>query len=361
MVARVSTDRFVLALASLALGACLVTEETGPTTAPAAAPQETSGATTTAPPPAGTDATASVIVQPPEVTGGVAQRPTLPPDPPPPADGRYPIVLDRPAQVGVAVRFEARGEKRSRQRRQLPGGQPTDMTELLVVRMAGVHTVLEIDSTGDAVRSQIEVASCTAEGTGRPEPLVPAGATLVIETAVRPAEGRFLVNGSAVSDRVREHLKILFSASRNPTSDDDVFGSPGRPRRVGERWNVTVAPMVTAFADLFPGLSPGDIRGRTTFHGVAQQAGRTYLDIGVDITMRIRQVANLPPGTRVVRGTMRMRPRGLFSVTPGLPAPRDTMSMDSELDMRIPTPAGQASLQMTITESREFTRVASSE
>lgn len=334
------------------LAACVVTQEqpaASSSTAPAAT---SSGGTVSGAPPSASGTAAAPVEQ----TVAVVEGDGLPADPPPPADGRYTILFERPSRVGVATAFEGRGEKRTRQRRRIGRTTPTDQTEILAVRIAGVHRVLEVDSTGDAVRTQIDVQSCTAEGTGQPEELIAAGSTIVIESAVRPARGRFLVNGRPAAPRVAEHLELLFSRSRSATSDDDVFGSRDRTRRVGESWAVQSARMASELADTFPGLRASDVRGRVTFHGIVQEGGRTFLDLGVDVSIRVRAMPNLPPGTRVTRGTMRMSPRGLFAVTEGVPAPRERTSSEAEFAMLIPTPAGQATLDMTITESRELTR-----
>lgn len=337
----------------LGLSACVVqTQAEGePTTPPPAQPAPAPVAVTE---PVAPVQPAPVAIAPQPTTVTVA--PVADAEPPPPPDGRYEIVMHRPATVGRTYRFSTRGEKVSRQRRALPRRPPTDETERLAVRVSGIWRTLEVDATGDVVRAEVQVEQCQAEGGGTPETLVPPGHRIVIETAQRPARGRFLVDGREPSQRVRDHLSIVFQTTRSPGNDDDVFGSPGRPRRVRESWGIQPLPMIQEFSEMFPGMTPADVRGRVTLHGVTQEAGHAYLDMGADVTMHPRQMAGLPPGTVIERGDFRVQMRGMFPRVLSLVGPRDRMSMNARMRMRIPTPIGLARLEMTITETREITR-----
>ena len=305
-----------------------------------------------APPP---PAVAAPTPQPAPPPPAVAATPVAPVAFAPPADGRYPIQLERRAIPGTVFRVHARGVKKTRKQTRIPGQPVRNETEQLTIELSGLVRVAAVDQHGDATRLDVQVEQCATSSTNGPETLLPPGALLVVESALRPARGRFVVGGREPDPRLTEYLAILFSRSHGPTSDDDAFGTP-TPRRAGERWEPNTAVIATDLAEQVPGLTPGDVGGRVTFYGPVVQDGQPSLDLGVKLQVRARAMPNLPPGTVLERGDLRIEMRGSFPRDARLPSLRDRASMNLRARLRIPTAAGTATLNMEIDESKELER-----
>lgn len=350
---RLRTAR-VTALYSLLLAACFVTSEEAPP--PQSGPPRREAQVVVAPPP-------------PAVAASPGQPPPAPPPPPavaavaplppaailPPADGRYPIQLERPAVAGAAYRVQAHGTKTIRKNTLIPGQPARSQTERLVVDLSALVRVGAVNERGDATRLDVQVEQCRTESNGAAETLLPPGSLLTIESAPRPSVGRFLVGGREVDPHLSDYLEILFSRSNGATSDDDTFGTPV-PRRAGERWEPNATIVAAELSTQIPGLTPGDVRGRVTFHGPTELQGIPALDVGVQLQLRARAMPNLPPGTVLERGDMRLEMRSLFPRDPALPALRDRASMNVRALLHVPTPAGTVTLQMQIDQDKELER-----
>lgn len=340
----------ITAISCTLLAACFVATEQAPP--PRSAPPAGESHFQVAPPPPAVAAPAPQPVAAPPVVAAGAPAAILPP-----ADGRYPIQLERRAVAGFVYRVRAHGAKTTKRDTRIPGRPAQSETEQLSIDLEGLVRITTVDERGDATRLDVQVGQCRTERGGVAEVLLSPGTVVTVESMPRPAKGRFVVDGREVDGQLSDYLEILFSRSHAATSDDDAFGTP-LPRRPGERWQTNSALIASELAAEIPGLTPADVRGRATFHGPAEHQGLPALDVGVQLEIRARAMPNLPPGTVLDRGDMRMEMRGLFPRDPTLAPLRDRATMAVRARLRVPTAVGMATVVMQIDQEKELERSA---
>jgi hypothetical protein len=268
------------------------------------------------------------------------------------AGDSYEIRLQRPSRVGQRGRVVVTGEKHQTMTMRLNGQTARQDQQDLRVRFEAVETVREVDSSGNATRSEYTVETFSA-GTGAElVPVVADGVTITVVRANARNQAQVLVNGQPAEENVRNALEAVVSVTVNPLNDDEVFGTTRR-QRPGASWPLQSAVAARSF-NQSTGMT-GRFTGQTRLVQRTQVQNRECLEITAEMNGTISQLPNMPPGAVVRNAQVNATMRGMFPTDVSVPRLVSNTAMTMNVRVGFQQEGQPAELELAGREVREGT------
>ena len=237
------------------------------------------------------------------------------------ADDDYVIRLTRPTRVGDRYRLDAKGTTSEHERITM-GGQVQNEDKDISVHLLAVATVLAVDSSAAATKTEYVIESCQKTSGGRSEDVLAAGHKVVVE-ADDEGDTTYTVDGDPALEDIKKTLSVVLSAHRaNSPSDDDIFGTKER-RRVGDSWSINSAAAAADLTKAGLTVSPEAFTGTVSLDGV-----RTVGSIkALELSARLRaegmtmSAESLPEWLEVEKSSLTGEMSALIPADPDAPNP----------------------------------------
>ena len=237
------------------------------------------------------------------------------------AEDDYVIRLTRPTRVGDRYRLDAKGTTSEHEKISM-GGQVQNEDKDLSVHLLAVATVLAVDSSASATKTEYVIESCQRMSGGKTEDVLGAGHKVVVE-ADQQGDTTYTVDGDAALEDVQKTLSVVLSAHRpNSPSDDDIFGTRER-KRVGDSWSIN---STAAAADLTKAgltVSPEAFTGTVSLDGVRTVGSIKALELSARLKAEgmTMSTESLPEWLKVEKSSLTGEMSALVPADPEAPNP----------------------------------------
>jgi hypothetical protein len=237
------------------------------------------------------------------------------------AEDDYVIRLSRPTRVGDRYRLDAKGTTQEHEKISM-GGQVQNEDKDMSVHLIAVATVLAVDSSSAATKTEYLIELCRKTSSGKTEDVLSEGRKVVVE-ADEKGDTTYTVDGDPALDDIQKSLSVVLSAHRpNSPSDDDIFGTKDR-KRVGDTWSIN---SVAAAADLSKAgltVSPEAFKGTVSFDGVRTVGTIKALELSARLRAEGMTMSgeDLPDWLHVEKSSLTGEMSALVPADPDVPNP----------------------------------------
>jgi hypothetical protein len=191
---------------------------------------------------------------------------------------RYPIRLDRHEKAGQKYHLIATSADKTTVDVQISDQVPTQTEDIVTVELAAEVTILEAPNNW-ATRKRFTVLRSRltrAEKTGR---ILPNGTQVV--ASIQNGKTVYEVNQKLVDEEIAAALRSVIALHVASVADDDLFGT-STPKRVGERWAVSV----DAMKKLLKEIGAQDGRPEITGSGTLEKVEKNLIFVRSSINVR---------------------------------------------------------------------------
>lgn len=262
----------------------------------------------------------------------------------PPAE-TFEIRLNRSAPVGSRVRLTVEGARHQTVRATTAGQTVADRVEDLRVHFRAVARVVAPAPGGRVRHSEYVIERFESVDEHGSHVLARRGQVLSVIRGTRRSELVATLDGLPLQPTTRVALGLVVSLSNGGGSDDEVFGTTAR-RAVGDSWPMNAELGQRDLAQSLGGVT--SLTGQTRLERRVTVRRVPCLELVTTLNGAITSLPDLPPGSTIRAGTLRMSMRETLPVATELPSVSSAMdaTMDGVVD--IPASVGRAAGQVEV-------------
>jgi hypothetical protein len=261
-------------------------------------------------------------------------------------------------KVGDVIEFNGSSDKSEKTVWQGLAGKDEDKS--LKVKVQGKSKVVNIDTKGRESRTELTFTSFTAnKGTGDKQ-ILPANIVVVRELQPGGLLNYQRKDGGALPGEAREVLgDVLGKTTDDDDNDADALFSTTGKKVMGDSWPVNKAVLAKSFNKGAGGLltvKEENVSGTVKLANVTKEAGVTYLDFDIDISINF----NIPAKDIGNGFTMTATGSAIMTGSYRLPADystgpvRMTHKMDMKMDMTMQGQGQVLKANMVMLDSKTF-------
>lgn len=267
------------------------------------------------------------------------------------AQSAYEIRLNRPSRVGDRAHVVLGGEEEKITTTRRGGQLVSEDHDKKRARLDAIGTILELDEKSEGARVGYDVTDFTFARGGR-EVLHMRRGHIDVVRAAKEDDATITVDGEPATDDVHDAIKVLMSLRRGGPSDDEIFGTK-TPQRIGGHWRVDEKRALEDLAADQPTMvQNASLSGDAWLENVTRVDGVDCLDVHAKI-----QIDNLAfdkvPNANVDVSRAVATYSGMFPIDTSLGRVSDRMLIEMTVKLRVPSPAGEISVEMEGVSRRE--------
>lgn len=276
-------------------------------------------------------------------------------------DKRYPIKFVRPVTVGTKYHYVADGAILQRMKMTVGGKPGRSSEDGHGIHVEGTVEVLAVNDEGEEAKVACKLDKCVRMTGEDEKELIPAGR--VVTAVAGKEKTTFTLDEGAISKEAEEALDLVLRLPEDDGyTDDDVYGTK-EPQKVGASWPVNAEAMAKSAEDEDVKVDPKDVGGSLKLEAIETVEGVECLKISGSLSVKRlipKAPEGLPPGTKVVNGSMDARFSGLFPTDLSKGSLSESMSMvmsntlKREADDQGPEFVIETTLQRAVEMKRKF-------
>jgi len=270
----------------------------------------------------------------------------------------YTIQFERPDKVGEKWREEAKAVIEKSQLVKQGDKVIKEEKRDLRVTLSGEVEVLEVSARGDAMKSKFKVEKFTIQDEESPETQPVKPGTVITATGGEGRKDKFEADGKEITGDAAEALGelIQMKAADDKDMDENAVLGTKTPRAAGSEWEVDRKAFLESLPDDAPfELEPEDVSGKVKFPAVKTVNGIDYCQVQMAVTMKPKELKNMPPGFKPSKINFKISHERLVAVDPALKSPGEKMDQLLEFSGTVKGPAGSVEMsvfQRTIKERK---------
>lgn len=268
---------------------------------------------------------------------------------------RMPIRLERRWTAGMRYHLDDSTVRTQRQTVTVGSETVEDNVARVTTRLSAIVSVLEVNAAGSRTHLRYEVESLEADDGSGPRPLLSRGTTVEVWPSEGDGEPRILVDGTPITDELRDAVSTVLTQRVSDDDDDAAFGTTS-PRSVGESWSTHAEVFAAQLASNTPfSADASSIRGESTLRARQVVDGHDGLVVAVDVTAEDARLEGLPSSMNVRESQLRIELEGFFPIDGELPSLRSrthmTYAMTADLEAQGARPVLQIEMDVLGTNS----------
>lgn len=264
----------------------------------------------------------------------------------------YAIHLNRPSRVGDRTHIAITGEEEKITTTRRGGHVVSEDHDKKRARMDAIGTILELDEKSEGARVGYDVTDFTFARGGRELVHMRQG-HVEIARATKEDDATVTVNGEPATDDVRDAVKVLMSLRRGGPSDDEIFGTK-TPQHIGGHWRIDEKRALEDLAaDQGAMMSTATISGDAWLENVTRADDVDCLDVHAKVQIDNLDFSNKVPNANVDVSRAVATFSGMFPIDTSLGRVGDRMLIEMTVKLRVPSPAGEISVEMEGVSRRE--------
>lgn len=253
----------------------------------------------------------------------------------------YPIQLERPSVVGARWDETHEVHVDTTRKTQQAGQAQDSFRSRVTTALRADGEVIAADEAGRGTHYRYQVSSCTRLEDGVRRALLRSGQIVEVRRDPSGAETLMSIDGQPASAELEDQLSEVFPELTPSASPDHIFGSE-TPRRVGERWDANLAVLIPDFERFTPfRVNPEQARAYSEVLRVTSFDGNDGIDVRSTFEAINARMTTLPEGATMRRSRLSTIREGFLPFNLTLPSTRHAKSVEMEMELAVPTPAGE--------------------
>ncbi len=268
------------------------------------------------------------------------------------AQSTYEIRLHRPSRVGDRTHVVLTGEEDKITTTRRGAQIVSEDHDKKRARLDAIAT--ELDEKSEDARVGYDVSELTF-ARGAREVVHMRKGHIEIVRAPKEDDATVTIDGAPATDDVRDAMKVLTSLRRGGPTDDEIFGTK-IPQHIGGHWRIDdKRALEDVAADQASMVSSASLSGDAWLENVTRVDGVDCLDVHVKMQIDNLDFSSKVPSSNVDVSRASATYSALFPIDTSLTRLADRTLIEMTVKLRVPSPAGEISVEVEGVSRREGT------